>query len=325
MLRTLARLLSIVPAVALAAAGAEAAERVAAAVVFAVDVSGSVNAERYELQRAGIAGVFADAAIAEIVGDGLAVTLMEWSDGHAVSVPWTILRSAADAEALARTIARVPRAPGYSTELSLALLAAADLLAACPCEAASRIIDVSGDGSNNGPISTPIARDEVVARGIRINGLPIVTPAEPDLAQWYRDNVVGGDGGFMEVANGYEDFARAMRRKFLLEVAALGSRPRRRGRPRVLRRRKSVARKRHGIRADPKSKGASDRVRWVLRGARCARSPGHFVRGVKSFRHTRNCLVLRSNPKGLRREGPTAALQSSSVPRVVGHFDWNAA
>ncbi|MFI4988398.1 MAG: DUF1194 domain-containing protein [Alphaproteobacteria bacterium] len=212
-------LLSVALAAALPASGAHAAERVAAAIVFAVDVSGSVNDERYELQRAGIAGIFANAAIEQILGEGLAIALLEWSDGHAVAVPWTILRSPAAARALAAVIAAVPRAPGFSTELSLALLAAADLLAACPCEAESRIIDLSGDGPNNGPISTSIARDEVVARGIRINGLPIVTPAEPDLASWYRDNVVGGDGAFMEVANGYEDFARAMRRKFLLEVA----------------------------------------------------------------------------------------------------------
>jgi Mg-chelatase subunit ChlD len=211
---------------ALPAAGAPAAERVATAVVFAVDVSGSVNAERFELQRAGIAAIFDDAAIAPILGDGLAVLLMEWSDGHAVVVPWTILRDPAAARALAHRVRSAPRPPGYSTELSLALLAAADLLAACPCQAASRVIDVSGDGPNNGPISTPLARDEVVARGIRINGLPIVTPAEPDLAEWYRANVIGGDGAFLEVANGFEDFARAMRRKFLLEVAALPRRAR---------------------------------------------------------------------------------------------------
>jgi hypothetical protein len=81
---------------------------------------------------------------------------------------------------------------------------------------------MSGDGENNGPISTNLARDQVVRRNIRINGLPIVTEAEPNLAAWYRDNVVGGPGAFMEVANGYEDFARAMRRKFLLEVAQVG-------------------------------------------------------------------------------------------------------
>ena len=213
------RAVAVLLALAAPLGGARAAERVASAIVFAVDVSGSVDAARYELQRAGIAAIFADAALEQVLGDGLAVALMEWSDGHKVSVPWTILRTPADAHALAARIAAVPRAPGISTELSLALLAAADLLAACPCQAESRIIDVSGDGENNGPMSSSIARDEVVKRGIRINGLPIVTPAEPGLAAWYQANVVGGDGAFMEVANGYEDFARAMRRKFLLEVA----------------------------------------------------------------------------------------------------------
>jgi len=212
-------LLGIILAAGLLLGSAAAAERVANAIVFAVDVSGSVDAERYELQRAGIAQIFADSRVEPLLNGGLAVALMEWSDGHAVVVPWTILRSRADARALSRRIGAAPRPPGFSTELSLALLAAADLLDACPCNAANRIIDVSGDGPNNGPISTSIARDEVVARAIRINGLPIVTPAEPDLAQWYERNVVGGDGAFLEVANGFEDFARAMRRKFQSEVA----------------------------------------------------------------------------------------------------------
>jgi hypothetical protein len=206
--------------IALGALPAQAAERVAAAIVFAVDVSGSVNTERYELQRAGIAAIFTDPAVADLLHEGLAVALVEWSDEPTVVVPWTILRTPADARTLARRITSVARTPGYSTALSLALLASAKLLDQCPCEAASRVIDVSGDGPNNGPISTPIARAEVAARGVRINGLPIVTPAEPDLAAWYRANVVGGPGGFLEIANGYEDFARAMRRKFLIEVSA---------------------------------------------------------------------------------------------------------
>jgi Protein of unknown function (DUF1194) len=219
MRRALRWLVGISVATALPLAGGHAAERVATAIVFAVDVSGSVNAERYVLQRAGIAGIFTDDGIEHLLDGGLAVTVMEWSDGHEVVVPWTIVRTLRDARALAARINATSRSSGYSTALSLALFAAADLLDACPCEAASRIIDVSGDGANNGPVSTNIARDQVVARGIRINGLPIVTPPEPDLAAWYKANVVGGNGGFMEVANGFEDFARAMRRKFLLEVA----------------------------------------------------------------------------------------------------------
>src|SRR5882724_9095469 len=219
MRRRMIGLLSLLLAVTQPVAAGRAAERVATAIVFAVDVSGSVNAERYELQRAGIAGIFADERIEPFLADGLAVAIMEWSDGHEVVVPWTILRSTADARRLAARVAETTRSPGFSTELSLALLAAADLLDACPCQTATRIIDLSGDGPNNGPISTPLARNEVVARGIRVNGLPIVTPAEPDLARWYQANVVGGAGAFLEVANGFEDFARAMRRKFQLEIA----------------------------------------------------------------------------------------------------------
>jgi hypothetical protein len=198
---------------------AGAAERVASAIVLAVDVSGSVDAERYELQRAGIAAVFADPAIEQLLGGGLAVAVMEWSDGHAVVVPWTVLRRVEEAQALAARIAQVRRTPGVSTELSLAMLAAADLLDQCPCKPNQRIIDMSGDGPNNGPVSTWIARDQVLARGITVNGLPIVTPAEPDLAAWYAENVVGGEGAFLEVAQGFRDFARAMRKKFAREVA----------------------------------------------------------------------------------------------------------
>ena len=214
------RLLALTLAALLLAGPAVAVERVTSAIVLAVDVSGSVDAERYEIQRKGIAGIFADPAIQQVLGGGLAVAIIEWSDGHAVIVPWTILRTVEDARAVAARIAKVRRTPGFSTELSLAMLAAADLLDACPCEAGQRVIDISGDGPNNGPVSTSIARDQVVARGITVNGLPIVTPAEPDLAAWYAQNVVGGEGAILEVANGFEDFARAMRKKFSREVAA---------------------------------------------------------------------------------------------------------
>jgi len=175
MMRTaLLALLTLALAAVAPRAAAPAAEPVATAIVFAVDVSGSVNTERYELQRAGIAAIFADAEIGELLHDGLAVALMEWSDGPTVVVPWTILRMPADAHALARRVMAVARVPGYSTALSMALLAAADLLDQCPCQAVSRIIDVSGDGPNNGPISTPLARDEVAGRGVRIDRKSVV-------------------------------------------------------------------------------------------------------------------------------------------------------
>lgn len=205
----------------LAPVAVRAAEPVNAAIVFAVDVSGSVNDERYELQRSGIASIFSDDGIESLVEGGLAVTLMEWSDQATVMVPWMVLRTPDDARRFAHAVNTVQRITGFSTALSTALLAAADQIELCPVPALNKIIDVSGDGPNNGPMSTSIARDQVVARGFRINGLPIVTPQEPDLAQWYAANVVGGPGGFIEIAQGFEDFARAMRRKFQREVAAL--------------------------------------------------------------------------------------------------------
>src|SRR5437588_10881178 len=94
---------------------ARAAETVANAIVFAVDVSGSVNTERYELQRAGIAGIFADERIEPFISDGLAVTIMEWSDGHQVVVPWTILRSNPHARRLAGRIVATTPPPGFLT------------------------------------------------------------------------------------------------------------------------------------------------------------------------------------------------------------------
>src|SRR5438128_9772902 len=109
MWRALPYLIGIILPLAMSAAPGHAAERVAAAIVFAVDVSGSVNTERYELQRAGIAGIFADERIEPFLSDGLAVAIMEWSDGHQVVVPWTILRGIADARRLAGRIVATTR------------------------------------------------------------------------------------------------------------------------------------------------------------------------------------------------------------------------
>src|SRR5260370_35397045 len=168
MRRALPWLLGIMLAIASPWARAGAAERVATALVFAVDASGSGNTERYELQRAGIAGIFADERIEQFLPGGVAVAIMEWADGYTVVVPWTVLCTPDDGLALARRISETTRSPGFSTELSLAMLAAADLLDACPCAAATRIIDMSGDCPNNRPISTPLPRNHVGAHGIRV-------------------------------------------------------------------------------------------------------------------------------------------------------------
>src|SRR5262249_9549357 len=89
----------------------------------------------------------------------------------------------------------------------------------CPFEAARRVIDVSGDGANNRGRPAEEARDEAVAAGEMINGLPILT-LEPDLDDYYRQNVIGGRGAFVSSVRSYEEFAKAIRSKLVTEIAA---------------------------------------------------------------------------------------------------------
>ncbi|MCK5366128.1 MAG: DUF1194 domain-containing protein, partial [Gammaproteobacteria bacterium] len=94
-----------------------------------------------------------------------------------------------------------------------------------------RIIDISGDGPNNMGIYVNLARDRAVADGIVINGLPIINdrpniygyPLMPDLDLYYEDCVIGGPGAFIVVADGFKDFARAILRKLVTEIAGRAS------------------------------------------------------------------------------------------------------
>ena len=93
------------------------------------------------------------------------------------------------------------------------------LFAQSPFKGDRRVIDISGDGSNNGGRSVVRARDEAVAKDVTINGLPILA-VEPYLDQYYRDYVIGGPGAFMIVADKFEDFADAILKKMIVEIAS---------------------------------------------------------------------------------------------------------
>ncbi len=197
------------------------------ALVLAVDVSGSVSSERYALQMEGIARAFEDSGVQAAITSGphraIFVTLVEWSDRPAVSVPWTLVAGAEDARAFAERVRRAPRADSQFTCMATALQLTADkVLPFLPARAARTIIDVSGDGRDNcnqRPVEA--VRDELVAAGITINGLPILEGDEAaSLAPWYRDHVVGGPGAFLLPAAGFKDFGRAMRDKFIVEISA---------------------------------------------------------------------------------------------------------
>ena len=206
---------------------------VALALVLAVDTSGSVSAGRFELQKQGYAAAFRSRqvlnAIREVETQAVAVTMVQWTGPrlHVVVVDWTVIKNEVSAEAFAAAIEAAPRQLfGGGTSISGAIDFSRLLLADCRCTPIRRVIDVSGDGSNNSGRPVTVARDEAVRDGIGINGLPILS-IEPFLDRYYDDNVIGGPGAFMIPAQNYDTFADAVRKKLITEISGRGVPPHR--------------------------------------------------------------------------------------------------
>jgi hypothetical protein len=203
-------------------------ERVDTALVLAVDVSQSVDDARFVLQMEGIAKAFEDPEVQRSLFSGphraMFVTLIEWSDKAAVAVPWTLIASPEDAQAFAAALRKTPRHGAEFTCMSRALQMIGDkVLPFLPMPANRTVIDVSSDGHDNCNLSPPVdaLRDELVASGATINGLPILEGDEAaTLEAWYKAHVIGGASAFTVPAHGYGDFERAMRRKFVTEISA---------------------------------------------------------------------------------------------------------
>jgi Protein of unknown function (DUF1194) len=193
------------------------------ALVLAIDVSASVTADSYWLQHNGIARAFENRrlvdAIASVPG-GIETMALEWSDPDkiAVIVGWERIVDANSAAAVAAAIRRSQRSSKGLTAIGPALLAAAAQFDRLPEPAARRIIDLSGDGMANFGLPPAVARDRVVAAGITINGLAILTE-EPWLENYYRSNVIGGPEAFVIVAQDFASFADAILKKLVQEVA----------------------------------------------------------------------------------------------------------
>jgi hypothetical protein len=200
---------------------------VSVALVLAVDTSGSVSMDRFELQKRGYAAAFRNPqvlnAIRSLGTQSIAVTMFQWTGPflHVVVADWMLIKDAPSAEAFAGTIDAAPRKLfGGGTSISGAIDHARTLLEQSPYKGARRIIDVSGDGSNNSGRPAAMARDEAVADGIGINGLPILT-VEPGLDHYYFTNVIGGPGAFMVPVANYDNFADAVLKKLINEIARL--------------------------------------------------------------------------------------------------------
>jgi len=210
-----------------------AVDRVDVALVLAVDVSGSVDDDRFALQMEGIARAFEDREVQNAILSGqngaLLVTLVNWSQKPQIAVPWRVIASPADAMAFAADVRRAPRRAEDFTCMSLMMQTVAEkVLPLMPLPADRRVVDVSGDGRDNCNPRTPVdsVRDGLVADRVTVNGLPIRAGREAEsIAQWYDQHVIGGPASFLLPANGYEDFGRAIRQKFIIEISGRPPRP----------------------------------------------------------------------------------------------------
>jgi hypothetical protein len=200
--------------------------------VLAVDVSRSIDADEFDLQRQGYARAIVNPSVLSAIQSGaigtIAVTYVEWSgaDQQKTVVDWALVRDQASAESFAAQILAAPRSFAAYTSISGAIDYAVRLFETNRFEGARQVIDISGDGSNNSGRPVWLARDAALEVGITINGLAIINDRpnpfsrpEPKLDDYYRENVIGGTGAFVMVAEDFTSFSSAILSKLIKEVA----------------------------------------------------------------------------------------------------------
>jgi len=226
--------LAATSALALAPFTADAGEpeKVGMQLILAADVSGSVNTTRYKTQQDGYLEALGDSRVLNVIREldppVLAVTFIAWAREQQVMVPWTRVEDAKSMD-LFRNRLKDERRPqiGINTLISRALLFCNRLFDK-EFTGGRKVIDVSGDGDDNqGIVGLREVRDAVVARGVVINGLPIIVkppeyifpPQPPEgLDIYYRNHVVGGEGHVTIESIGFDNFKQANLQKLLLEI-----------------------------------------------------------------------------------------------------------
>ncbi len=206
--------------------------------VLVADVSGSIDDSEFELQKAGYAAAFRDPKVLSAIQSGevgaIAVSYVEFAGSDQVKrvLDWTVIHDDASAAAFADRVEKSPRSSRGHTSISAGIDAAVENFSDAGVTAARRAIDVSGDGTNNSGRAVTEARDAAVAAGITINGLAIVNDhpvsylhahVQPSggLTEWYRRNVIGGEGCFVMEVRDFRTFGEAMAQKLVAEIAAL--------------------------------------------------------------------------------------------------------
>jgi hypothetical protein len=200
--------------------------------VLAVDVSYSMDPDEQQLQREGYMAAITSTEFMQALKHGMhgrvAVTYFEWAGIHhqQIIVPWRLIDGPESADGFAADIARARYTRASRTSISGALLFGMPLFEGSGYRGLRKVIDVSGDGvNNNGPLVT-VARDEVLAKGITINGLPIMikrpSSATMDIEEldiYFEDCVIGGPGAFVIPIKDRNQFKEAIRTKLVLEIA----------------------------------------------------------------------------------------------------------
>ncbi len=209
--------------------GARAQAPVSIELVFAVDTSMSIDGFEYDLLMKGIANAFRTPEIVTLIGqqNGVAVALFQWSSevNEQYMIPWHLLKDPASVSAFAAKVEKAERDPNrVFTGIGEAIDFGVRSIAENAFEGRRLKIDVSGDGRNNIGVPPSIPRQAANALGIVINGLPILTYTAADsydLDTYYREKVIHGPGAFVEIADEYDDFARAFLRKLRRELTPL--------------------------------------------------------------------------------------------------------
>jgi hypothetical protein len=209
-----------------------AAAPVDLALVLAVDVSRSIDDDEARLQRQGyVEALRTPRVLAAIRGGNLGaigLAYVEWAgwEFQRLVIPWRKIETSEDVADFTIRIEELPRISMSWTSISGAIAFSLDALAQSGFEATRQVIDVSGDGVNNSGPAVADLRARALRAGVVINGLPIVNdrptfgrPSPVPLDTYYRDEVIGGPGAFLEVAENFDSFGRAVLRKLLREIA----------------------------------------------------------------------------------------------------------
>ncbi len=207
--------------------------------ILAVDVSRSIDADEARLQREGYVQALTDPRVIQAIQSGnhgrIALCYVEWAAASLqfTLIGWTLIKDAASANAFAGKLAEMPIQAHSRTSISGAIDYSVKLFGRGGYEGERLVIDISGDGRNNDGRPAHLARNEAVARGIVINGLPIINdrptfgfPPDANLDIYYETDVIGGPGSFMVVARSFEQFGEAILSKLIREIAETPSAPR---------------------------------------------------------------------------------------------------